>query len=112
MLKRRFPAVDYMGASHDIQTRHWVLEALVALHNLCIDYGDKALEQIGDDSLDDSDDKELPAILDAFPGHLDYREELPEGGWGGGHESEYWLKREGDHQHERLREESHWHARS
>ncbi|KAG9081602.1 hypothetical protein FRC06_005495, partial [Ceratobasidium sp. 370] len=96
MLKSRFPSVDYMSTAIDIQTNHRVLEALLVLHNLCIDYGDSP------DDNGDSDD-ELEGIIHQFPGHIDVGAALPEGGWDG-RESEQWLLREGNRVREELRE--------
>jgi hypothetical protein len=91
MLKMRFPGVRLMGTSLDIQNNHQAVEALLTVHNLCIDYND-------DDAPDEytiEDDDELPAILHSFPGCIDRRQPLHEGGWDG-FEGETWLQREGN----------------
>jgi hypothetical protein len=109
LLKKRFPAVNLMGTSVEIETTYRVLEALLALHNLCIDYGDKTLERFGDDTLDESEtEEEMLGSLDAFPGHIDYREALAEGRWDG-FETDAWLTREGNQLREELRQVSHLH---
>ncbi|KAG9086457.1 hypothetical protein FS749_003629 [Ceratobasidium sp. UAMH 11750] len=86
-----------MSTAIDIQTTHRVLEALLVLHNLCIDYEDSP------DNHGDSDDDKLEEIIHRFPGHIDIGVELPEGGWDG-HETEHRLLREGNRVREELRE--------
>jgi hypothetical protein len=41
MLKGRFRSLKEMGPYADIQEMYKAIEAMLILHNMCIDYGDK-----------------------------------------------------------------------
>ncbi|QRW12983.1 DDE superfamily endonuclease [Ceratobasidium sp. AG-Ba] len=104
MLKSRFESLKFMGTSRDIQINFKTLEALMALHNLCIDYKDADAPK----QYNIEDDAEMPDILHRFPGHIDPRQPLREGGWDG-HESNDWLITEGKRVREELQLVSqHW----
>ncbi|QRV77402.1 DDE superfamily endonuclease [Ceratobasidium sp. AG-Ba] len=104
MIKERFPGVKLMGTSQNIQTNFKALEALIVLHNLCIDYEDGNAPKW----YNIEEDVELLAILHRFPGHIDVGQPLREGGWDG-HESNEWLITEGRRVREELRVVSqHW----
>lgn len=47
LLKGRFLSLKEMGTHHDIQETYKVIEALMVIHNMCIDHGDRP-EQIHD----------------------------------------------------------------
>ncbi|QRV77942.1 DDE superfamily endonuclease [Ceratobasidium sp. AG-Ba] len=107
LLKKRFPSLTLMGTSHNIQTVHRLVEALIVLHNLCIDYDDKH----SPDEYDVEEDDELPDILHRFPGHIDIQRPLQEGGWNG-HETQAELLREGNRVREEIQQASErWAAR-
>jgi hypothetical protein len=52
-LKGQFQSLNEMGTHHDIQETYRVIKALMVVHNMCIDHGDKP-EDIHD--FDPSDD--------------------------------------------------------
>jgi hypothetical protein len=72
-LKARFPSLYCMGVVHNIQDLYRSIEALMVLHNICIDFGDRVDGQYGIDAPAQDED----AFNDArFAGHqLDLEEE-------------------------------------
>lgn len=38
LLKERFPSLKGLGMHCDIQDTYWVIEALMTIHNMCIDF--------------------------------------------------------------------------
>lgn len=63
MVKGRFPSLKDLTPEHDIRDTYRVVEALFALHNLCIDLGDcpesipffDSRDPACDDAVDDDD---------------------------------------------------------
>jgi len=87
-LKGRFRALKEMGPHDDIQEMYKVIEALLILHNFCIDFGDKP-EDIWDfDPKDDFDGAEEDLDPD-LQDEIEEFEEIP------GHETDAWLKKQG-----------------
>lgn len=87
LLKARFRALRNLGPSANIQDTHRSIEALIVLHNLCIDLGDKTFSREGKESEvagpSEEDLRNVPELDEILPGHLDHQEfmSLPPGGW-------------------------------
>ncbi len=60
MLKGRFPALKLLGTPEDIQNAYRVVQALMAVHNICLDMGDRP-EHIHEY---DPNDLEIDGVID------------------------------------------------
>jgi hypothetical protein len=54
MLKGHFPALKDMGVGQDMHTIYKVVEALLVIHNLCIDLNDHPEDILAYDPTDDT----------------------------------------------------------
>jgi hypothetical protein len=90
-LKGRFRALKEMGPHEDIQEMYKAIEALLILHNICIDLGDKPEEIWDFDPKDDFEETEEDPDpdLEASLGEFEELDAIP------GHETDAWLKRQG-----------------
>jgi hypothetical protein len=89
MLKGRFGSLKEMGAHADIQEMYKAIEALLILHNMCIEYGDKPEDIWGYDPKGDFDDEEGEYLENGDGMILDDGEGIP------ARETDAWLKRQG-----------------
>lgn len=66
-LKARFPSLHCMGVVSDIDDLYRSVEALLVLHNICIDFGDSVVGEYGNEPLEEGED-----LLDdsRFAGHI------------------------------------------
>jgi hypothetical protein len=78
-----------MGAHADIQEMYKAIEALLILHNMCIEYGDKPEDIRGYDPKGDFDDEEGEDLENGDGMILDDGEGIP------ARETDAWLKRQG-----------------
>ncbi|CEL64025.1 hypothetical protein RSOLAG1IB_11009 [Rhizoctonia solani AG-1 IB] len=89
-----------MGTSADIQDTYRAIEALMVIHNICIDLGDAPPSRNQKESdIPDSDSDDDPPFEpnDVCPGHLSANQvsQLQVGGWDGRNETAEWLRVEG-----------------
>ena len=79
-----------MGPHEDIQEMYKVIKALLILHNICIDLGDKPKEIWDFNPKDDFEETEEDPDpdLEASLGEFEELEAIP------GHETDAWLKRQ------------------
>jgi hypothetical protein len=94
MLKGRFPALKEFPAMDDMLDVYRTVEALMVIHNLCIDWGDHP-EAICDydpqNSHEDEEDEELNLEMGIYSSvELEGEGDVP------AYETDPWLKREGD----------------
>lgn len=98
VLKGRFAALKEMGTHNDTQETYKVIEALMTVHNMCVDFGDHPQDIQGFDPADDfvgmtPDDLEEVEILGTrvIPtvGNPDF-------------ETEAWMRRKGQEKRARL----------
>ncbi|EPQ53226.1 hypothetical protein GLOTRDRAFT_45952 [Gloeophyllum trabeum ATCC 11539] len=64
MLKGRFPSLKELGAHHDIQEIYRAIQAMMVVHNLCIDLGDApedipAFDLVDEDATPDDQDLDI-----------------------------------------------------
>jgi hypothetical protein len=88
MLKGRFPSLKEMGEHKDIQDMYKAIEAMMVLHNICIDWGDQPEQIWGYDPIDhwgDEDERD-PVDDDVGCEDIDGDPQVP------AHETEQWLR--------------------
>ena len=95
LLKGRFPSLKEMGVAQDFQEIYKVVEALMVVHNICIDLDDHP-EQISDFDPTDpqGEDEEEDAdtnVLTIYGAAVCERVPVP------GRETDAWLKTQGHH---------------
>ena len=88
LLKGRFRSLKEMGAHADIQEMYRAIEALLILHNICIDYGDKPdndweINMDEEGSVDSEHEEDPDAMI------IENGENIP------ARETDAWLKRQG-----------------
>jgi hypothetical protein len=96
LLKGRFPCLRDLPPEQDIRDTYRVVEALFALHNMCIDLGDVPelipLFDSSDPDHDDTEDDRADVDISGYGGVVgDDEPELP--AW----ESDEWLREAGRH---------------
>ena len=91
-LKGRFPSLKEMGCHKKVQEIYKVIEALMILHNVCIDYGDVPEHIFDFDPTNDAIPVEVTAG-DIHFGLVDINQEanVPL------YETDQWIKEEGRH---------------
>lgn len=94
MLKGRFLSLKEMGKHSDIQDIYRAIEAMIVLHNICIDWGDKPEDSwsfsLRDDWESHEEDEEDEDVNNEVGGEIIEGEaEVPV------YETERWLKEEG-----------------
>lgn len=99
ILKGRFPALEDLGTTENIQDVYQTVQALFVLHNVCIDLQDwpeeAPLFPAFEPEPDDDKDGDLLGDLGEYGGPaVDAQVEVP--GW----ETDEWLKEEGLRRHE------------
>jgi hypothetical protein len=89
LLKGRFPSLKEMGRHEDIQDAFKAIEAMMIIHNICIDWNDRpdCIWDFNptDDWSDDDDDDDVDADLEVIGGEA----HVPD------HETNAWLKEMG-----------------
>lgn len=94
-LKGRFPSLKEMGAHSTVQDIYRVIEALMILHNICIDLADFPKWIWNFDPLDDFDanppgpDEDIDADIPTHGGPVLHHVDVPV------HETDAWLKERG-----------------
>ncbi|KAF7362660.1 DDE Tnp4 domain-containing protein [Mycena venus] len=71
LLKGRFPSLRGMGAHNSVQDMYRVIEALIILHNIAIDFKDKpderwCMDENPDDQEDENDADDHPLVQDVL----------------------------------------------
>ncbi|KIL57042.1 hypothetical protein M378DRAFT_88397, partial [Amanita muscaria Koide BX008] len=91
MLKGRFRSLKEMGPHADVQEMYKAIEALLILHNMCIEYGDKPEDIWGFDPTDpfDSEAGFVEPEQDADALIIENGQGIP------AQETDAWLKRQG-----------------
>lgn len=93
-LKGRFPSLKDMGPHDNLEDLYDVIEALMVLHNICIDWGDRPEEIWSFDPKDPPrDGEEMPEEVDGDTATI--YENIPEGSSIPHYETDAWLKEEG-----------------
>ena len=86
LLKGRFRSLKEMGPHADIQEMYKAIEALLILHNMCIDYGDKPDD---DWEIDLDEERSVEHEEDPDAMIIENGENIP------ARETNAWLKRQG-----------------
>ena len=87
VLKARFPSLKEMGPHRNIQDMYKAIEALMIIHNICIDWGDKPEDTWDIEGADDrSDDEEDDGMESSI---INGEADVP------AHKTERWLLEQG-----------------
>ena len=87
VLKARFPSLKEMGPHRNIQDMYKAIEALMIIHNICFDWGDKPEDTWDIEGADDrSDDEEDDGMESSI---INGEADVP------AHETERWLLEQG-----------------
>lgn len=93
-LKGRFPSLKDMGPHDDLDDLYNVIEALMILHNVCIDWGDQPEDIWSFDPKDPPrDGEEMPEEVDCDM--VSIYENIVEGPQVPRYETDTWLKEQG-----------------